>query len=223
MEQSNDEKAIDEVFIAHSKEDEIIAKLIELEYWKSRQVYKKVEDTFQKCFSLCWVKKSKIINNKPGTKACLCTRGFEEEQNYRTDSPICSREDTQIMFTLCASRKWPVNSIDIKTASSKVRICSIQYLWDHPKKLKPTKSGNYKNGYMEWLIRPNTVSIFLDDLVWAGNSELLQIIQKLKTIFQVGSENHKSLTSVGWWFFYSGPTRIHWKYTANTCHKRKNQ
>ena len=128
MEQSNDEKAIDEVFIAHSKEDEIIAKLIELEYWKSRQVYKEVEDTFQKCFSLCWVKKSKIINNKPGTKACLCTRGFEEEQNYRTDSPICSREDTQIMFTLCASRKWPVSSIDIKTASSKVRICSIQYL-----------------------------------------------------------------------------------------------
>ena len=128
MEQSNDKKAIDEVFIAHSKEDEIIAKLIELEYWKSRQVYKEVEDTFQKCFSLCWVKKSKIINNKPGTKACLCTRGFEEEQNYRTDSPICSREDTQIMFTLCASRKWPVNSIDIKTASSKVRICSIQYL-----------------------------------------------------------------------------------------------
>ena len=128
MEQSNDEKAIDEVFIAHSKEDEIIAKLIELEYWKSRQVYKEVEDTFQKCFSLWWVIKSKIINNKPGTKACLCTRGFEEEQNYRTDSPICSREDTQIMFTLCASRKWPVNSIDIKTASSKVRICSIQYL-----------------------------------------------------------------------------------------------
>ena len=128
MEQLNDEKAIDEVFIAHSKEDENIAKLIELEYWKSRQVYKEVEDTFQKCFSLCWVKKSKIINNKPGTKACLCTRGFEEEQNYRTDSPICSREDTQIMFTLCASRKWPVNSIDIKTASSKVRICSIQYL-----------------------------------------------------------------------------------------------
>ena len=31
MEQSNDEKTIDEVFIAHSKEDEIIAKLIELE------------------------------------------------------------------------------------------------------------------------------------------------------------------------------------------------
>ena len=41
------------------------------------------------------------------------------------------------------------------------------------------------------------VSLFVDDLLWAGNSELAQIIHKLKTIFQVGSENHKSFTYVG--------------------------
>ena len=41
------------------------------------------------------------------------------------------------------------------------------------------------------------VSLFVDDLLCAGNSELAQIIQKLKTIFQVGSENHKSFTYVG--------------------------
>ena len=42
-----------------------------------------------------------------------------------------------------------------------------------------------------------TVSLFVDDLLWAGNSELVQIIQKLKTIFQVVSENHKSITYIG--------------------------
>ena len=57
-----------------------------------------------------------MINNKPGTKARLSARGFEEEQNYCADSPTCSREGIQIMFTCFASRKSPVNSIDIKTA-----------------------------------------------------------------------------------------------------------
>ena len=41
------------------------------------------------------------------------------------------------------------------------------------------------------------VSIFVDDLLWAGNSEFAQIILKLKIVFQVGSENHKSFTYVG--------------------------
>ena len=41
------------------------------------------------------------------------------------------------------------------------------------------------------------VSLFVDDLLWACNSELAQIVWKLKTIFQVGSENHKSFTYVG--------------------------
>ena len=41
------------------------------------------------------------------------------------------------------------------------------------------------------------VSLFVDDLLWEGNSELLQIMQKLKIIFQVASENRKSFTYVG--------------------------
>ena len=61
MEQSNNEKTIDEVFIAQSKEEEIKAKLTELEQWKSKQVYKEVEDTGQECVSLCWIIMSKII------------------------------------------------------------------------------------------------------------------------------------------------------------------
>ena len=38
-------------------------------------------------------------------------------------------------------------------------------------------------------------SLFVD-LLWAGNSELLQILQKLKIIFQVCSEKHKLFTYV---------------------------
>ena len=50
MEQLNDDKSINEVFIAQSKEEEIKAKLTELEQWKSRQVYKEVEDTGRRVY-----------------------------------------------------------------------------------------------------------------------------------------------------------------------------
>ena len=92
MEQLDDEKTNDEVFIAQSKEEEIKAKLTELEQCKSRQVYKGVEDTGQECISLCWVVKSKIIDSKPETKAHLCACGFEEEQNYCTDSQLAQEK-----------------------------------------------------------------------------------------------------------------------------------
>ena len=139
MEQSNNEKTIDEVFIAQSKEEEIKAKLTELEQWKSKQVYKEVEDTGQECVSLCWIIMSKIIKNKPGTKAGLCAHGFEEEQNYHTDSPTFSKEGIQILFTLCASRKWLVNSIDIKTAFLQGKDLECTVLVRPPKEVQTNK------------------------------------------------------------------------------------
>ena len=59
---------------------------------------------------------SKVIDNKPDFKARLCARGFEEEQTYRTDSPTSSREGLRCAFSLIASKKWLINSIDVKTA-----------------------------------------------------------------------------------------------------------
>lgn len=53
---------------------------------KSRGLYTKTNDEGQDCISLGLVIKSKIINDKPGTKACLCAREFKEEQNFRTVS-----------------------------------------------------------------------------------------------------------------------------------------
>ena len=155
MEQSNNKKTIDEVFITQSKEKETKAKLTELEQWKSRQACKEVEETGQEFISLCWVVKSKIIDNKPGTKARLCAHGFKEEQNYRTDSLTCSREGIRVMFTLCVSRKWSVNSIDIKTAFLQGKDLEHTVFVDHPKKLKPTKSGNYINACMDWPMPPD--------------------------------------------------------------------
>ena len=66
--------------------------------------------------SVRWVLKQKIIDGKLGTKARLCARGFEELQNFRTNSPTCSREGIRIALSTIASNKWKLNSIDVKTA-----------------------------------------------------------------------------------------------------------
>lgn len=49
-------------------------------------------------------------------KARLCVRGYEEIQDFRTDSPACSRESIRISLAIVASKGWDINSIDIKRA-----------------------------------------------------------------------------------------------------------
>ena len=112
--------------------------------------------------------------------------------------------------------------LTLKQPSSKVRIWSVQYSWGHPEKAKTNKIWQLQkcvyglaDASQYWYLiiweelcklggRPSNrremtsiVSLFVDDLLWEGNSELLQIMQKLKIIFQVASENLKSVTYVG--------------------------
>ena len=60
--------------------------------------------------------KEKVYNNEKYIRAWLCARGFEEEQNFRTDSPTCSREGLRLACSLIASSYWTVNSLDVKIA-----------------------------------------------------------------------------------------------------------
>ena len=50
-----------------------------MEQWKSNQVHNEVDDTGQGVISLHWIINSKIIDNKPSTKAHLCACGFKEQ------------------------------------------------------------------------------------------------------------------------------------------------
>ena len=70
---------------------------IELDQLKVREVS---DEIGQECISLRWVMKSKVDDNKPGVKAPLCVRRFEEEQNYRNDSPTCSRKGLRCAFSI---------------------------------------------------------------------------------------------------------------------------
>ena len=67
---------------------EMTAKQEELSEWKKRDVYTEVEDKGQNAITLRWVLKDKTLSDgKIIKKARLCARGFQEEQDFRTDSP----------------------------------------------------------------------------------------------------------------------------------------
>ena len=117
---SMDLSAVDDLVVLPNvtliSSDELEAITAELDEWKKREVYTEVDDEGQKAVSLRWGIKDKTVNGHTFPKARLCARGFEEEQNFRTDSPTCSREGVRIALTLIASNSWKLNSIDVKTA-----------------------------------------------------------------------------------------------------------
>ena len=97
--------------------DEIKAKQQELSEWKKRNVYTEIEDKRQNAITLRWVLKDKTLSDgNVIKKARLCARGFQEEQDFRTDSPTCSKEGIRAALTIIASNKWKFNSMDVKTA-----------------------------------------------------------------------------------------------------------
>ena len=145
---SEDHTIISEVLLSQSKKEELNAKLYEQEQRKSRGVYTEIDVKGQECIFLRWVIKSKLIDNKPGTKAQFCAWGFEEEQNFCTDSPTCSREDIPAMFCFIASRKWQIHSIDVKSTYFVSLFRSNSFSLNELERNKLTKYGNCPSTYM---------------------------------------------------------------------------
>ena len=110
------EKGLEDILLSNGKEEVKQAKLKELTQWKVESVYDEIEYKGQECISLRWVVTPKVIDGVPSVKARLVAGGFEEVQNFRTDSPTCSREGIRIALTLIASNSWELQSLDVKTA-----------------------------------------------------------------------------------------------------------
>jgi hypothetical protein len=116
-EETSQETLINNDLLLTIKEKELEAKHIELAQWKTMEVYEEVEDNGEECISLRWVLKDKPDGNGGHfCKARLCVRGFEEEQDFRTDSPTCSREGIRLFLSTAATRKWKIRSMDVKGA-----------------------------------------------------------------------------------------------------------
>lgn len=93
------------------------AKKEELKSWKSFGVYKEVPNMGQKALSVHWVVMEKETGEgKKKKKARLVVRGFEEKEEIQSDSPTVSKEVLRSFIAILSSKRWAVNSIDIKAA-----------------------------------------------------------------------------------------------------------
>jgi hypothetical protein len=134
------ETLVNATLLTINKSRELDAKKIELEQWKTMDVYQEVDDIGQDCMSLRWVMKEKINDNGNKTmKARLCVRGFEEELTFRTDSPTCSREGIRLFLSTTASKGWTINTIDVKGAFLQGKKLDREVLIRPPKEAETTK------------------------------------------------------------------------------------
>ena len=94
------------------------AKMVELQSWKTNEVYEEVPCENQKCISVRWVCGMKSCENGYSyPKARLVARGFEEDnQNLNKESPTCSKDSFRVINAIVAQKQWKLNTIDIKTA-----------------------------------------------------------------------------------------------------------
>ena len=83
---------------------------------KEQKVYTEVEDDGQQCISVRWVMRPKIIGGKVSIKARFVARGYEEDNNFRTDSPNSTKEGLRVVLSVFSSLNWSIKSIDVVTA-----------------------------------------------------------------------------------------------------------
>ena len=93
------------------------AKLIELENCNKQNVYIEENDIGQSCISTRWVITKKVVDGETITKARYCARGFEGNQEFRSDSPCCTRIGIRTALAVLTTNNWCLKAADVKTAS----------------------------------------------------------------------------------------------------------
>ena len=105
-----------EIFQLNHENEVEQAKLAELKSWKDNNVYTEVENKNQSTISIKWIIKPKLLEGVLSTKARLVLRGYEEQSDFRTDSPTCKRESIRFALVVMATKRWKLHSSDFKTA-----------------------------------------------------------------------------------------------------------
>ena len=99
------------------KAAKVTAKNIELQNWKSNNVYTEINDEDQYAITTRWIMTTKEIDGNCTVKARLVARGFEDIHNQgKNDSPTCTKDSLRITLTIMASKQWMCMSLDVKTA-----------------------------------------------------------------------------------------------------------
>ena len=89
-----------------------IAKQQELAKLKEFDTYQIVEDKGQDRITTTWV----LTEKADTVRARLTCRGFQEEDDFPTDSPTIQKASIRMILTIAATSKWNIQAIDIKSA-----------------------------------------------------------------------------------------------------------
>ena len=135
---------------------------------KSQGVYTEVEDNNQPCVSTWWAISKKLVEGKPITKVRLCIRGFEEIQNFQTDSPCCSRIGIWSALSVLTFNKWCLKSADVETVFHQRKKNEREvYIW-------PPKEANTSK---IWMLQKCVYSLADASRYWylQGKEELFKL------------------------------------------------
>ena len=92
------------------------AKNREVQNLVEHDVYEAVKDLGQSKVSTRWVITEKEKDDNRVVKARLVARGFEEKVEARTDSPTCSRISLRLCWSMAATFRWEIRSLDVTSA-----------------------------------------------------------------------------------------------------------
>ena len=121
------------------------AKLIGLENWSKQNLYIEENDIGQSCISTRWVVTKKLVDGETITKARLCARGFEETQEFRTDSPCCTTTGIRTALAVLTTNNWHLKAADVKIAFLQGKKINEKFIFIHLKKQLLIKFGNFKS------------------------------------------------------------------------------
>ena len=88
------------------------AKEDELEKLRLFDAYREVEYTNQECISTRWV----LTKKGEDIRARLVAKGFQEQEDLRTDSPTVGKAITRLALATAVSNNWNIESTDVKSA-----------------------------------------------------------------------------------------------------------
>ena len=111
----------EEIFLTTTqiKSQEVVdAKAREMKNMIDNDVFEEVEKEQQTpVITARWVITEKTKGDTTYTKARLVARGFEEDsQQFKKDSPTCTRESLRLLFTTAAIKTWELHSLDVTAA-----------------------------------------------------------------------------------------------------------
>ena len=179
----------------------------------------------------------KVIDGKPSVKARLVARGFEETQDFRTDSPSCSKERLRVAISIIAAFGWTINSLDIKTAFLQGKKIEREIIVQPPKeanttnlwKLSKTVYGladASRSWYLKLkseLMKLGGKPIELDQgiFVWVQNSPLIGIVVTfVDDVLWAGNETFMKVISELKRIFKTSSEHIHsFKYIGMELHQ----